>query len=313
MTDQYEYWRNALAGKNPPMHEGCPEVGFYRKRNTPFNDQPRADDPVAIYPDENGKLIALQGPQNRSKVVDANDIWTWVADKPVSYEDYQAAFERNQWDKAIEGLEQPAGAGHNNPPEDPFEAFKEQADAAIKLAEQAMSQDIKTREDADRFANIKDRLHQIWSEGEEDRKAEKKPHDDAGKAVQKKWAPALTEVEQIKKKLIGRIGTWIEAEEQRIAKEQLEAAKAAEEAGEDLPVQTSQPVQIGGAVSGRKTSMRSRKSAVIEDPVKFATFLLDSKTPNSDVMAALQKCANKIVANGGQAPGLESEKKRNAA
>ncbi|MBG6211725.1 hypothetical protein IWQ49_006416 [Labrenzia sp. EL_126] len=312
MTDQFDYWRKALAGQNPPIHEGEAQVGFYRKRNKPYKGKPMADEPVAIYW-HGDKLIAVQGTEKRSKQVDPNDLWTWVADKPISYEEYLEAFHKGKWEKAVEGLQDERGVGDNNPPADPFEAFNAELQSVLKMAEEAMSEDIKTKEDADRFVNIKDRLLQLGKDGEEKRKAEKKPHDDAGKAVQKKWSPALGDVDTTKKKLVGRINDWIRAEEQRIAKEQLAAAKAAEEAGEELPVQSASPVQIGGAVSGRKTSMRSRKGAVITDPVALAKFLLSGDVPNPDLMAALQKCANKIVANGAEAPGIDQESKRSAA
>lgn len=312
-SNEYAYWQAALAGKKPPIHDGDPQTGFYRKRNKPFNGQPKADDPVAIWMD-GGQFVALVGPKNRSRTADAAEIWTWVADKPISYEDYTAAFEKNAWDKAIEGLAPvERGVGHNNPPTDPFEDLKSQIDNAVQQADQALSVDVTTKEQADRLANIKDRLLQLWKDAEAKRVEEKKPHDDAGKAVQAKWSPILDVADKAKKKLLARIDAWISAENKRIAQAQFEAAKAAEAAGEEIPTPTVQTVQVGGAVSGRKTSSRSRKVATITDPVAFATFLLSGQTPNPDVMAALQKCANKIVANGGTADGLETKTERKAA
>lgn len=312
MTDQYTYWRDALAGKNPPIHDGEPQCGYYRKRNKPFKGKPMADEPVAIY--MNGdEMIALQGTGKRNRQVNAADIWSWVADKPIPYEEYVEAFEKAKWERAVEGLEPSPAIGDNNPPSDPFEAFSDELNTVLSTAEQAMSQDIVTKEDADRLANIKDRLLELGKDGEKQRKAEKKPHDDAAKAVQQKWAPLLKSADDVKKKLLGRLDTWIRAEQQRQAKAAFEAAKAAEEAGEELPTQNVAPIQVGGNVSGRKTSSRSRKVAEITDPAAFATFLLSGTTPNPDLMATLQKCANKIAVSGGEAPGIAVDTKRSAA
>lgn len=309
MTDAYDYWRKALAGEAPPIHDGDPQSGYYRKRNKPRDGQPVADDPVAIF-EHDGALIALVGEKSTCRQVSASDIWTWIADKPVSYDEYVAAFEQGAWAKAIEGL---APTGHNNPPADDFEALSEQVNSAVQLADQALSEDTDSKDKADRLANIKDRLLQLFKLADEKRAEEKKPHDDAAKAVQAKWKPVLTAADDAKKKVLARINMWIRAEEERIAKEQFEAAKQAEAAGETIPVQSAAPVQVGGAVSGRKTSVRTRKVATITDPVAFATFLLSGQQPNPDVMAALQRCANRIAVSGATADGIEITIQKQAA
>lgn len=311
MEDQWDYWRQALAGNQPQIHEGEPKTGFYRKRNKPYNGKPQADQPVAIWAGDDGNMIALIGPQDRAESVDPASIWTWVADKPVSYEDYQAAHEKNAWDKAIEGLEPLRGAGDNNPPEDVFAELSEQLDAVQKLADEALSKDTLTDDDSDRLVNIKDRMIELYKAAEAERKAEKKVHDEAGKAVQKKWKPLLEGADSAKKKLLARITDFLKRKQQAEAKAAYLAAKEAEAKGEDIPVLQTRRAQSGGAVSGRKTSLRTRKFGVIDDPLAFAVWLVENKNP--DMLQTLETCANRIAASGADAPGVTVKKEQVAA
>lgn len=315
MTDKdiWEYWRNALAGENQPVHEGDPQVGFYRKRNKPYNGKLRADDPVAIYYDGN-ELIALVGTVARNAVKDPAEIWTWVCQNPVAYEDYQAAFNNGSWEqeiKDLEPVEAAGGVGHNQAPEDPFETFKTQIEAAAKLADEALSVDTETDEQSNTLTNLKDRLLQLGKDGDKARKAEKKPHDDAGKAVQAKWNPLLEKADKTKKKILARITDYLKRKEQQAAKEAFERAKKAEANGEEIPVLETKRAQTGGKVSGRKTSLRTHKKGVVTDPKAFAAWLVEANNP--DIMETLQTCANRIATNGAEAPGVDVQTVRTAA
>lgn len=309
MTEMnYDYWYAALAGEKPPIHEGDPQCGYYKKKN-----KNKADSPVAVFVND-GKIVALVGTAIESELIEADKYWTWFGDKPVSYEDYKAAYEDAAWEKAVEGLtpKEPAPVGHNNPPEDPFESFKEQIANAATIADKVMAEDIKTKEQADRLANSRERLLQLFKESEEARKAEKKPHDDAATAVQIKWKPIVDQAKSTADKARARIDTYIKAEEQRLAKEALERAKEAEKKGEEIPIEKTEPVRVGGGVSGRRTSAKTVVTAIIEDRIAFATFLLTGDNPNGDVMDALQRAANKIVQDKGKAPGIKVKSERKA-
>ena len=79
--------------------------------------------------------------------------------------------------------------GHNNPPVDPLDAH----DLAIRdLAELVSGMTaVETQEQADAVEAIAKQCRSQRQAADEARAAEKKPHDDAAKAVQAAWKPLL--------------------------------------------------------------------------------------------------------------------------
>ncbi len=93
---------------------------------------------------------------------------------------------------------------------------------------------VKTQGEADALAAILTGAKQIRKDADAARKTEKQPHDDAAKAVQAKWVPVLTKVDDVIAAVQKPLTAWLvaqEAERQRIAKEaQAEADRLAEQA-----------------------------------------------------------------------------------
>lgn len=221
-VNAWEWWQNALAGKIGPIHDGCPEQGYYRTR---FKDKPW--EPVAIW-SEDGKWYAMRGEHQ----IDASDIWTWCCRNPISYEAYTKAIEGGGWDD-----EPDAPAIGHNLPTDPFEALqvefaaeKEQAEAFLKLP-------IKTQADADRAAVWSKRLSTIAKKATDLHKVEKQPHLDAGRNVDNKWRDLKEEPDALSKRLKRHLDDYlreqqrIELERQRKAREEADRiAREAEEA-----------------------------------------------------------------------------------
>jgi hypothetical protein len=92
MSD-YSYWRKALEGEFGPIHDGHPQPGFYRhplcsKINVPWC-------PIAIWPDEDGKLLAMKHVfiVEQPVIVPAEEVWTFCCDNPISEEAYRAVAE----------------------------------------------------------------------------------------------------------------------------------------------------------------------------------------------------------------------------
>jgi hypothetical protein len=89
--DLYAWHRSALAGDAPPIHDGLPEPGWYRRRlvkGGPFV-------PVRIYVSreidpETGELTApeLTLAESNGEQVNAAAIWTHL--EPISRADYEA-------------------------------------------------------------------------------------------------------------------------------------------------------------------------------------------------------------------------------
>ncbi len=104
MSDPFAYWRAALAGEKPTAFVDTPMCGFYRKgvyergviRDGVFIPDERANnrrvgwEPVAIYMQMRVRV------GNDDFPADSIDIWSWVADQPISEELYRAVSERNE-------------------------------------------------------------------------------------------------------------------------------------------------------------------------------------------------------------------------
>lgn len=93
---------------------------------------------------------------------------------------------------------------------------------------------VETQGQADALATIITSAKQIRKDADAARVEEKRPHDDAAKAVQEKWKPVLTKVDDVIAAVQKPLTAWLqaqEAERQRIAQEaQAEADRLAEEA-----------------------------------------------------------------------------------
>lgn len=116
--------------------------------------------------------------------------------------------------------------GHNAPP--PFDAFSLHIEELIENAKQFLDgQPIETQGQADEVGKLLDMIRTAKKDADKERAAEKKPHDDAAKAVQQRWKPLLDRcdiaADTAKKALV----PWLEGLE---AQQREEAAKAREEA-----------------------------------------------------------------------------------
>lgn len=116
--------------------------------------------------------------------------------------------------------------GHNAPP--PFDAFSLHIEELIENAKQFLDgEPIANQGQADEVGKLIDMIRTAKKDADKERAAEKKPHDDASKAVQAKWLPLLTRcdiaTDTAKKALV----PWLEKLE---AEQRAAAAKAREEA-----------------------------------------------------------------------------------
>lgn len=128
------------------------------------------------------------------------------------------------------------GIGHNNPPaflacdadiSDLYDEAKHFLDGAA----------IETQGQAEAVAAILDRARKAWKAADEQRKTEKRPHDEAAQAVQDQWNPLLTKAKRLEGVAKTAIGAWqlkLEAEQRaeaaRLAQEAEQARIAAQEA-----------------------------------------------------------------------------------
>lgn len=75
----FNWWRLALAGQKPPIHEGEPQAGFYRRKLVKGGPWVAC----AIRRERDVLICIVAGKQ-----VAPDDQWTWLAASPISQEDY---------------------------------------------------------------------------------------------------------------------------------------------------------------------------------------------------------------------------------
>lgn len=200
---------------------------------------------------------------------------------------------------------------------------------------------IETTEQSERLTDFVAGARGLVKKIEDARKAEKKIHDDRGKAVQAAFFPLLTKLERVLDEMKVMQGDWLrredariaaeKAEKARIAREEAEAAEralaaaearndisgvvdaeAAMKAAEVAQAEAARTVKAsaGSATGGGRTmALRKTKFAVITSP--RAVFMHFEKHP--DVMETLQRLANAAVRAGETVPGTEIETKETAA
>lgn len=129
-----------------------------------------------------------------------------------------------------------AGIGHNTPPGPivpeaiitKVEDFTDAAGAWLDLSE------IATKEQAEKATDFLNGARKTFKEIEAARKAAKKPHDDAARAVQEAFKPLLAKVELAANKVGDMQTKWLRAERDREEAERLQreadAKRVAEEA-----------------------------------------------------------------------------------
>lgn len=223
--------------------------------------------------------------------------------------------------------EAPPPAGHNNPPPYDPDKFAELVNAAKEFADAGGEwldlKQITTEEQAEYLADFIAGARKKLKEVETWRVDAKKPHDDAGKAVQAAAAKPKTILETSIKKALDLL-TPYQTEKKRRAEEEArkreEEARRQREEAERLAAQAAARNDIAGEVEaerlkkdaerqekaaqrpvsgavgsatggGRTVSLVSVRSAVIDNPLQV--FLFFRERP--EVLDVLQRLANGYV------------------
>lgn len=226
------------------------------------------------------------------------------------------------------------GIGDNQPP--PAEAFRDRIDRLLDVANRWLKERPVIL-DEDMAAKCIDFLDQIGQEAkavEEQRRAEKKPHDEAGRAVDAKYKPLTALLDTAKTMLKPRLTVWLNAKElrrqaavlaaeaaayaamQEVARLEAEAAKganvqavvAAEDAAAiaDAAVKQADAIaesraQVRGDYSTRARSLRGQWKAELTSMDDAFRFYRN----HPDVRETLEKLANKDARGGARViPGF---------
>ena len=186
-------------------------------------------------------------------------------------------------------------AGHNNPPDDnSFEWLQDQIDVASKEAKSSLvGPPISEQAQADKIANLADRLAELWKAADKQRAEERKPHDQAAKEVQLRWAPLLLAAETYKNLKYRLLTPWL------LEQQKVKAEKAASDARQGIPVEIDRP-KVG--TRGRAMSLKVLKRAEIID---FQACLAHFAAA-PELLTTVQELANRAVRAGLDVPGVKT-------
>lgn len=325
MSNIWQWWQDALAGKAPAIDANTPQCGFYKKRDGKGGKWL----PVMIRFDDNGALRCRVGDDSAA---DPFDVWTWCAGNPVSKEAAKVAFETGSFPGDVEL----APVGHNSGDLSLAEQIRDYAATALGWLNKA---GVKDKQSSDMAANYRAELLRLSKEADRERETEKRPHDEAAKAVQAKWKPLIDEATGAANTLRDELTKWMRAEEARLeaerrAKWEAEQKEAAAERKRiederaalmrddpisaltspepELPAapQPPEPVKVNaGGQRGRAAGLRTVTKYVVTDHTKALAFFAESE----DVRELVQKLADRASKAGVAVPGVEKQETKVAA
>ncbi|TPK14129.1 hypothetical protein [Mesorhizobium sp. B2-5-11] len=318
LVNRWAWWQQALKapaeiGKSLPVHENEPHQGYFRTRN-----QGGGLDPVAIfYPEGSNELVAYRA----GREVDVGQLWSFCCRMPVTYEAYQQAADGGGWpddDATVAAQLAPAPPGHNSGDVSEAEILRDQIEAAKKGA----SAYAKITDDAmlTKAQSLRSRLNELSGEADKRREALKRPHFEAGKAIDKEWQPLVKSAKEAADAIRAAMGEW-ETEKlrrQRAAEREADIARQkAAEAGKPAPEPiapapapvAAMPTPIKGTY-GKAASVKLVLVATkISDPPALFAYL--NGHPRLDEV--MLKLAQVALDAGRTVPGIVTEEQAKVA
>jgi predicted transcriptional regulator len=298
LTDPWHYWRETLAGKQLPIHEGHPQPGFYRWPSKTGYGARKTFTPVAYWPEntpDNQQVTACRIGDEDVTPERGAEIWVSVARHPVLEEAYRGVAERGElWPDEPESasMQKPHPMiGHNRPPDDVSYVYLSERinDATAEAKRFLDGEPITAQFQADLIANCADRLAELHKMADQQRAAERKPHDEVIKVIQQKWSPLLVAAEVYKNLKYKLLTPWLQQQAR-------EAAERAAQSGD-----TTQIERPKAGTRGRAMSLKSLKRAEITD----YDLCLNHFRNAPDIKATVQDLANKAVRSGLEVPGAK--------
>ena len=220
-----------------------------------------------------------------------------------------------------------ATMGDNSKPAGEFDADlenlkEEYAEWVRKLDAELKNGEPDTADHEARVSGIGDKLANIASRAEAMHKLRKQPILDAGREIDGAWKPFIGDASDQKRRAKDACRAYrIKLDKERREKEAQEAERrAAEEQAKSAQgnlVDDSAEQQTSrrrpATSKPQATGLVRRKYAVIDDPVKAATFLLTGLSePLPALMAEIKKASERIMKNGMEVPGARLEESQEA-
>lgn len=223
-VDPWRWWQEALAhpeligGVALRIHESEPQQGYYRVRMKGGEWEP-----VAIFFIEGTETLAAY--RNGKEVSDINSLWTWCCRNPIGYDAYEKAITGSGF--ADEPTAAP-GIGDNSGIADPADALRIEYLGEKEMAEEFLKTPVTTQAAADKAAIWAKKLSDITKRADEFHGIEKRPHLDAGKAVDDRWRELKDEPKALSVRLKRSIDAFAAAQKE-IERKRAQAARDEED------------------------------------------------------------------------------------
>lgn len=341
MSDVYAFWRASLRGEQaepmPTIYPGKsadnPQPGLWRvKLHKGAEFVPMqiwlSLDGLVSHEWRNGLKIAgtIDG-----KPVGAEEIESrWLFAKAVSKADFAHYAEHKAWPGEV------AGIGDNSGDLSLAEQISEYASQALGWLRKNGIKDTKSKDTA---ANYRAELLRLRKEADTQRDAEKRPHLEAGRAVDAKFKPIVEAADSAANEIRDALTVFMREEERReqaerdakyqaerkaaeAARAELEAQRAKQMRDDPIAALTSpepelpdlppppEPVKVqAGGQRGRKTGLREVTKYVVTDHAKALAFFADGP----GVREFIQTLAERACKAGVDVPGVEKISEKVAA
>lgn len=187
-----------------------------------------------------------------------------------------------------------------NTPE-PAVLFKEEVDDLLLEARNYLDgEPITSEEQAEAVSSLLNRLRRVAKDADEARKTEKKPHDDAAKAVQAKWTPIISKAELATTTAKQALAPWLRAVEEkqraeteaaRLEAERLAqvAVEARQQAAGDFQAAEDAERLIKVAAAAERDARKADRAKPLAKGGERAIGLIDRYTPElTDPVEALK-------------------------
>lgn len=300
-SDDFSWWRNALAGNRGPISDGDPQPGFYRQKN-----RAKVYEPVAYWKDSATGEMRCHVNGRQPDELRMMEIWPYASKNPITEETYWHRMDTGEWPDVDASASQAAKGPTLDPEADPVASLKAEIDTASEGLD--AYKEIKTDEASARAQTLRSTLQTLSSKADKAREAEKAPHLAAGRAVDEKWQPLVKDAKAKADKIRAAMEAW-ENEKRRLAREAEEATRAAlaatsaedhANAGSNAPpqIETRPPLpapatQIRGG-SGRVASVGTKNVLISIDLQKC----WDKMGGQPEVYNLFMELAEKAIAAG---------------
>jgi hypothetical protein len=320
--DTWEWWQLAVAGTKEigssdlPIHADMPHTGYYRTKRIGGGLVP-----VAIWKDVNGDWIGLvDGDLVDDRKVRAG--WVWYAKRPVTQAEYDTAVATGTWpDVDAAAAPQPVAQtsvapppmGDNLPPNE-SEILKDQIETAKSgVARYAAIADDVT---AGKAQSLRARLLELAREADKKREELKKPHFEAGKAVDLEWQPIIKDAKAGAALIASALSAfetekWRAAEAER--READEERRRSEAKGKPAPPPYEEPAPLPTTVRGGYGRAASIKVVKVVTEVTDWNLLFAYIKDTPSLQVKMIEIAEHLVKNGHTVPGVKIEEQRRVA